>query len=162
EVLQRLLRKDPRDRYQSAEAVHADLEMIDSALRRGDGEPDFVVGLRDRRGTVTEAAFVGRARELGKLDALVQQVSEGRAARAALPQLAEAFGLKSSTVLGPETFGEARSIQALAHLLDALGSSKRPALIILDDCQWADDLAVKLMLQWAWTRERRREAGSHV
>ena len=33
EVVQRLLRKDPRDRYQSAAAVLADLESIAAAIR---------------------------------------------------------------------------------------------------------------------------------
>ncbi len=36
EVIQRLLRKDPRDRYQSAAAVLADLEVISTAVVQGD------------------------------------------------------------------------------------------------------------------------------
>lgn len=43
EVIQRLLRKDPRDRYQSAEAVLVDLEHIAESLRAGRQEPSFVV-----------------------------------------------------------------------------------------------------------------------
>jgi signal transduction histidine kinase/CheY-like chemotaxis protein/tetratricopeptide (TPR) repeat protein len=227
EIFQRLLRKDPRDRYQTAEAVLADLTLIEDALRRGDREPDFVVGLYDRRRTVTEAAFVGRTRELEQLDEQIKQVRHGHsslvvvetesgggktrlldelaqrgrreglwvlrgrgssqvgqhpfqildgvldeiisvaaseplqahrlheylddrrdAVIAALPRLAEALDWKTSAMLGPEAFGEARSIQALVHFLNGLGSELRPALIILDDCQWADELAVKLIVQW--------------
>ena len=77
EELRRLLRKDPRDRYQTAEAVLSDLTKIADALSRGEREPDFVVGLRDRRCTVAEAAFVGRARELEAFGVEMQHVREG-------------------------------------------------------------------------------------
>ncbi|MDD4789771.1 MAG: serine/threonine-protein kinase, partial [Pirellulales bacterium] len=49
EVIQRLLRKDPRDRYQSAEAVLNDLEAIAEGLRGGGADPVVVIGARDRR-----------------------------------------------------------------------------------------------------------------
>src|SRR5437868_5052643 len=68
EVIQRLLRKDPRDRYQSAEAVRADLDTLAEALERGIAEPALVVGLRDRRRTLTEPAFVGRDNAVGGTD----------------------------------------------------------------------------------------------
>ena len=44
EVIQRLLRKDPRDRYQTANAVLADLNVIAQALQNGESEPALVVG----------------------------------------------------------------------------------------------------------------------
>jgi len=241
EVLHRLLRKDPRDRYQTADAVLADLATIEAALESGEREPTFVVGLHDRRRTLTEAAFVGRTRELeqfdkqiaglrlgrssvvsvetvsgaGKtrlldefahrsrqqgiwilrgagsnqvgqrplqlLDGVVQEILNRIAAEpafavelrnhlgdqwgticAALPALAEMMGSQPDEVLGPEAFGEARSVQALIHLLDALGATSRPALVILDDCQWADELALKLISQWAETRDQRHSPTGHV
>ncbi len=224
ELIQRLLRKDPRDRYQTAHAVVMDLERIADSLREGAGEPAVAVGLHDRRPTLTEPAFVGRRDELARLDDQVQRTRAGwtgtvlveaesgggksrllaeiavrgvqsgmwvlrgqgseqvgqrpfevlsgvvagmiAAARsepalveafrlrlaehfdavcAALPDLARDFGWETSSGLGPEAFGEARSIQALAALLDAMGTRARPALIILDDCQWADELTFKLL-----------------
>jgi len=236
EMIQRLLRKDPRDRYQSAAAVLADLDTIDQSLRSGNREPDFVVGLYDRRRTLTEPAFVARTGELEQLDAQIQRARAGRpslaiiesesgggktrlldelaqrgaraglcalrgqgssevgqhpyqlldgivreivaaqtsapqrfaalrerlgdqlsAVSAALPELAQALGWESEDLLGPEAFGEARTIQALAEFLDALGSEQSPALIVLDDCQWADELALKLIARWA---ETRAETGS--
>src|SRR5204863_312076 len=69
EVIQRLLRKDPRDRYQSAQAVGSDLTVIAEALERGESEPALVVGLHDQRRTLTEPAFVGRGQELAALTA---------------------------------------------------------------------------------------------
>lgn len=240
EVVQRLLRKDPRDRYQSADAVLADLEKIELALQEGDREPDFVVGARDRRSTVTEPAFVARTRELELLDAQLERVrgpvgslcvieaeSGGGKTRmldelaqrgtrqgfwvlrglgssdvgqrpfhvlrgivqeivnvarhdpawfqdirqqledqrdalcSVLPDLGTAIGWESDQILLPEAFGEARSIQALSKFLDTLGSAERPALIILDDCQWADELAIKLVKHWAETRQA-ASTGQHV
>lgn len=237
EVIQRLLRKDPRDRYQSAEAVLADLTQIIAALDKGLGDPPLVVGLRDRRRTLTEPAFVGRDAELAALDLQGDRAGQGegglvlleaesgggksrllleaaqRSARrgfrvfrgqgldqtaqrpfqvlvgvaaelihackteaglaqdvetrlgeqrnavcAALPELAETLGSPSTEILGPESFGQARSLQALATLLDALGTADRPALVVLDDCQWADELTLRLLGAWQRRRIDRRGA----
>ena len=77
EVVQRLLRKDPRDRYQSAQAAAADLAVIADALAQGESEPSFVVGLHDRRRTLTEPAFVGRGQELATLAAQLNRTQNG-------------------------------------------------------------------------------------
>jgi signal transduction histidine kinase/tetratricopeptide (TPR) repeat protein len=231
DVIERLLRKDPRDRYQSAEGARADLAAIADALARGESDPAVVVGASDRRRTLTEPAFVGRADELAALDLGLARAREGRgelifveaesgggktwvldelarrsaesgawilrgrgldqaaqrpfevlagvsaellaaartepgladAVRArlgehreatctALPELAEVLG-PAPRELGPEAFGETRSLAALGALLDALGGRGRPAVVLLDDCQWADELTLKLLRDW-----RRREA----
>lgn len=76
----------------------------------------------------------------------------------ALPECAELFGRRAAHPLGPETLGEVRSIEALSALLNALGAEGDPALIILDDCQWADDLSLRLLPFW---RER-PEQGRYV
>lgn len=234
----RLLSKDPADRYQTAGAVLADAEEIALALERGVAEPGVVVGLHDRRRSLTEPAFVGRVVELATLQELLGSAGQGRgglvlveaesgggktrlldelahqAARsgawvlrgqgvdqaaqrpfwllqgvaeevvsaagadpglaqalrhrvgdraaavvAALPELAPALGEQNTADVGPEAYGEVRSLEALLSLLDALGSPGRPALVVLDDCQWADRLTVKLLLRW---QERVRASGSHV
>src|SRR5436305_3881337 len=49
QLVQRLLRKDPRDRYQSAEGAQADLQTIARMLREGDRDPAIVLGVADRR-----------------------------------------------------------------------------------------------------------------
>ena len=77
EVIQRLLRKDPRDRYQSAEAVLNDLEAIAEGLRGGGADPVVVIGARDRRDTLTEPAFVTRGAELDRLDTQIQRTRGG-------------------------------------------------------------------------------------
>jgi len=227
EVIQRLLRKNPRDRYQSAEAVVGDLRVIADAILRGESEPALVVGLLDRRRTLTEPAFVGRGKELAALNSQLERTQQGhgglvlleaesgggksrllsecalrgaqqgiwilrgqgldqaaqqpfqlltgvargltatvrmepgiekkirtgladhiKAACSALPELATAFGPDAAGKPGPDSFGETRSVQALAALLDTLGTTGRPALVLLDDCQWADQLTLKVLSYW--------------
>mgnify|MGYP001015510822 CR=1 FL=1 len=227
ELVQRLLHKDPRDRYQTAAAVLADLNAIINALARGIEEPSHVVGCQDRRRVLTEPAFVGRQRELKQIEQSMAVAAAGAAqliileaesgggksrllgeiaARAvqngmwvlrgqglqqvgqqpyrlfggvvaeliaesrsnpdfarqlyeglgdqadaiadALPQLAEGLGWKTSRVSGPAAFAETRSVQAVAALLNLLGAWKRPVLLMLDDCQWADELTLKVVRHW--------------
>ncbi len=228
EMLQRLLRKEPGERYQSAEAALRDLEEILEALSHGEPDPPLVVGLRDRRRMLAEPAFVGRGGELAAMglqvsraasgdggvvlmeaesgggktrllvelgqqsaqsgawmlrgggveqaaqrpfqvlsgvaagvliaarsdpqfaESLWERLGEHRAAVAeALPELADILGVDTAEALGPEQFGEIRSLAALETLLDALGTHDRPVLIMLDDCQWADELSLKLLVQWS-------------
>ena len=79
EVIQRLLRKDPRDRYQSAEAVLADLEAIRVALENGETEPAVVIGAHDVRQTLSEPAFVARSHELTSIDEQIAHARNGQA-----------------------------------------------------------------------------------
>ena len=72
----------------------------------------------------------------------------GDAVAAAVPPLAAVLGSGDGSGLGPEAFGEARSLDALAALLDALGSPDRPALVLLDDGQWADGAVTRLLARW--------------
>ncbi|MBN1911085.1 MAG: response regulator [Pirellulales bacterium] len=241
DLLQRLLRKNPENRYQTARAVLKDIEAITEWLERGSQGDAPIVGLYDRRPTLTEPALVGRQDELAQLDEQIKRVIRGRASTvfletqsgggktrllrelsiravqsgmwvlqgqgservgtkpfqvltgivegliaegetdpllaeelrsrlgehldavcAALPELAESFGWETSGALGPEAFGETRSIQALTVFLDALGAGSRPVLIALDDYQWADDMTVKLVAHWHSTRSHAKDANCRV
>ncbi len=233
EAIQRLLRQDPRDRYQSASAALDDFEAIADALNRGINEPAIVVGRHDFRKTLTDPSFVARSDELPVLEAELENAREGKgglalleaqsgggksrlleelarsatrlgmrvlrgqgldqsalrpfevlvgvargllaAARtepelteslrdrlgdqaegvcAALPELASLLGTGATQPLGPESFGEIRSIQALAALFDAMGADRRPTLVLLDDCQWADETTLKLLDHWQRRHDR--------
>jgi PAS domain S-box-containing protein len=241
DLVQRLLRKDPRDRYQSAAAALADLEVIAGALDRGDPEPVLVLGALDRRQTITEPAFIGRRSEIEALDAAVCGASGGegglirlesesgggktwlldevarRSTRkgswvlrgqgrdqaaqrpfqvlegvtdelvsalgsdrelaqgiarglgghldtvgAIFPHLAGVLRASPSVGLGPEEYAEARGLPALAALLDALGTPERPAVVLLDDCQWADELSIRLLGHWERDGEPKRRRRRHV
>jgi serine/threonine protein kinase len=76
-VVQRLLRKDPAERYQTAAAAAADLTAIADGLRRGVREPPVIVGLHDRRQALTEPSFVARTAELAALADLVRAAAGG-------------------------------------------------------------------------------------
>jgi signal transduction histidine kinase/tetratricopeptide (TPR) repeat protein len=241
ELVQRLLAKNPRDRYQSARAVLADLDEIASALERGVREPAVAIGSRDAGRALTEPVFVGRdderrvfdhaiagladggprlilvegdsgagktrlldevavlasqhgawvlrgqssdraaRRPLQILDRLVDEVAAaGRAepplgdalrarlgehldaARGALPQLTGILGPAARRSLGPEAFGEGRTLTALAALIDALGTPARPAVILLDDCQWLDELSLKLLDRWHREHEAEERRSASV
>ncbi|MDQ2649240.1 MAG: diguanylate cyclase, partial [Actinomycetota bacterium] len=71
---------------------------------------------------------------------------------AALPDLAGPLRARPPQGLGPEQYAEARSVDALAALLDSLGSGDHPALVVLDDCQWADGLTISLLARWQAAR----------
>ncbi|MGB8650345.1 MAG: AAA family ATPase, partial [Mycobacteriales bacterium] len=225
-VLQRLLRKEPAERYQSAFALVADLNAIQAALREGDDDPRLVIGRLDQRRSLTDPAFVGRDAELATLHALVgslrkggsglvlleadsgggksrllsevavqaetldvsvlhgqgvaqaaqrpftllhgvaqalvtavehdpmrreqllQRLGEGAGAVVrALPGLGPALGISTDEDSGPEQFGEQRSLAALHQLLSALACPAHPVLLVLDDCQWADRLTVRLLAE---------------
>ena len=69
---------------------------------------------------------------------------------AALPQMAQVLTdpAENARDLGPEAYGETRSIAALRALLDALGALPEPVVVLLDDCQWADGPTLRLLSQW--------------
>jgi hypothetical protein len=71
DVIARLLAKDPRDRYQSAQAALWDI----SAISKNES-PNLVIGLHDRRDHLTEALFVGREKEMDSLER-AQALTEG-------------------------------------------------------------------------------------
>jgi signal transduction histidine kinase/tetratricopeptide (TPR) repeat protein len=230
QIVERLLRKQPDDRYQSAGAVLADVDELRTRLAAGEPDPPITVGAHDHRPTLTEPAFVGRSADLAVLSeearstragngglilleaesgggksrlleefgrrcaqegcwvltgqgidqaasrpfTLLDGVADGVLARAhrdeqfaarlrtdladaelainaALPALRPVLGAGDDELLGPEEHGEHRSVQALTRLLDSLGDAERPAVVLLDDCQWADELTVSLLN--AWQRE---------
>ena len=61
-----------------AAAVLADLAALQLAWESGERDPHIVIGLHDRRRTLTEAAFVGRASELEQLDRQISKLRLGR------------------------------------------------------------------------------------
>ncbi len=93
--------------------------------------------------------IVGTESQQGQANGLRERIGDwAPAAVAALPALGEMFGQIDHADLGPEAFGETRNIDALSALLDALGRDDRPALVLLDDCQWVDDMTIELLGRW--------------
>lgn len=229
QIADRLLRRDPAERYQTAAGLAHDLDVLAEALDRGVAEPSFVLGSRDRRETLAEPGFVGREDQIAELEGQVRRTALGHgglalvgaesgggksrllaevarripervlclngqgldqaaqrpfqvlsgvvrdlarsaahgdlaervrtrlgdeapAVAVAFPELAAALRVEAPAHLGPDEFGEVRTIQALSTLLDAIGSPEQPALVVLDDCQWADDLSARLLAHWHASR----------
>lgn len=75
ELIQKLLRKDPSDRYQKAEAVLADIEDIADVYVRGKVR-SIVVGASDNRATLTEPTFIARSNELEVIQNVVSNTKK--------------------------------------------------------------------------------------
>jgi diguanylate cyclase (GGDEF)-like protein/PAS domain S-box-containing protein len=72
----------------------------------------------------------------------------------AAPSLEPLLQGTESTKL-PEEYGRARSIEALSAMLDAAGTHDEPALVILDDCQWAQANVAEVLARFG------RQHGAH-
>jgi len=66
----------------------------------------------------------------------------------ALPRLAKLLDAETTDREDSSPAGESRTLAALVAFLDALGSKDCPAVVILDDCQWAADLVYGLLQRW--------------
>ncbi|QDU57938.1 ATP-binding protein [Aeoliella mucimassa] len=225
--IQRLLRKDPCDRYQTAVAALVDLEAISKHLESPESNSNIVLGSRDRRDTLTEPAFVGRSEQMttlteamddaengrkvlvsiegesgsgksrllaemlrhaskqgfrvlrgiganevsstpfrlldGVVDGLLAEIASDPKLRStltallgdrlqtvvsALPELQTVLAYDEQWV-APEETGEARTLEALVLFLESLGHLGKPTLLLLDDCQWADELTYKLLRRFS-------------
>lgn len=65
----------------------------------------------------------------------------------AVPSLEPVLQTAESTQL-PDEYGRARSTEALSALLGAAGRSEEPALVVLDDCQWAQSVAAEVLTRF--------------
>lgn len=211
-VIQRLLAKAPRDRYQTARGALADVERLQADLTAGRDDATFPLGLRDQRTVLGEPAMVGRGDEIevllgavkraptvssvesvsgGGKSRLLREVALRAAGSGALVVLAHADRRRATppfpvlreilrilqgdggdpvramvaareTALRPlstppardadDVVGSARAVtRAVRHILEA-ASRVRPVLLLLDDCQWADESVLLLLRECADTR----------
>jgi len=99
------------------------------------------------------ASITAAARERPALAELLRQrlVGQELALATVLPQLEPVLRPSPQQNLGPETFGESRGIRALTSLLGALGTEAEPVVVLLDDCQWADELTLRAIESWQQT-----------
>ncbi|MDX6690490.1 MAG: hypothetical protein QOG15_1947 [Solirubrobacteraceae bacterium] len=81
---------------------------------------------------------------------------------AALPRLSQLLGRRGASEAGLEEHGQLRTTRALRILLDALGTARQPALVLLDDCQWADEMTLRLLREWHALRDGPGGEGQHV
>lgn len=95
---------------------------------------------------------------------LTRSVGDGLGALCeVVPELQEILAApQGSGVAGPESFGQARSVMALVSLLDALGTEQKPAVVLLDDAQWVDELMARVLREWAGPRPGQVQTRRHV
>ena len=92
------------------------------------------------RRSETDEAFAGRMRA-----ALGEETAE---LTAAMLQLSGLFAGIGAELGGSVAVHRQRTLQVLTSMLDVLGSAARPALVLLDDCQWADEATLELLREW--------------
>ena len=78
ELVMRLLRRDPRERYQDVAAVLADVTEVQRTLASPGDQHGGPIGTTDLRSTLTEPSLVGRQRELQWADRALEQAAAGR------------------------------------------------------------------------------------
>jgi diguanylate cyclase (GGDEF)-like protein len=112
-------------RNRSAQSPYQVLEgVIDAVARRMESDEPFAERLR------------GRLRD------------QAEALATAMPQLASRLGAGGNETQNGSSRQRVASMQGLKTLLDLLGTCDHPALVILDDCQWADEATVELLFEW--------------
>lgn len=79
--IDKLICKEPRERYQTALAALFDVDKILTFIDEGDISPKFVIGTADRRTVLIEPAFVGREMQALKLRAGIEEAEAGRFAK---------------------------------------------------------------------------------
>jgi len=156
EVLQRLLRKEPAERYQSASALAADLTALHDAVEAGESEPRLVIGRLDQRRTLTDPAFVGRDAELRALTTLLGEVAAGGSGLVVLD--AESGGGKSR-LLAEMTQTAAREGVTVLHGQGVAQSGARPFTLLHGV---ADGLQAVLERDPALAERLREELGEQV
>ncbi|KLU01903.1 two-component signal transduction [Rhodopirellula islandica] len=83
-LVDKLICKEPRDRYQSAAAVLHDVKAISHQLMTGGSAEDFVIGSADKRTVLIDPAFVGRDEHVRTLEKSLDNVIDGRSDRVLL------------------------------------------------------------------------------
>jgi signal transduction histidine kinase/tetratricopeptide (TPR) repeat protein len=103
--------------------------------------------------TGVAASIAAAVRERPALAETLRQrlVGQETALLTVLPQLEPVLQPAPEQSLGPESFGESRGIRALTSLIGALGTEAEPAVLLLDDCQWADELTLRAIENWHQT-----------
>jgi two-component system sensor kinase len=127
-------------------------------------------GRADRDGHTAFALFSGVAAGVvagcqSRPD-LVQQICTGLGDQlptviATLPELQTTLSWTEVQPPGAVA-AEAQTLSALVGFLNSLGSPEHPALVILDDCQWAHDLLYRLLLRWQVAQDEQPGPTRHV
>ena len=125
EIVQKLLAKQPEDRYQTAEAVRADIDLGAATVPSSEDVLPFTLGRTDSRGQLTLPRKVyGREDEIAKLTELAVRAGEGESL---IVQLIGAQGIGKQS-LAKMFASQFRAEGGLTALLDASRGDAREEL----------------------------------
>ncbi len=77
EFIEKLIQKEPRERYQSAQSALFDVAQILTRLSNDESTPGFVIGSADQRTELIDPAFVGRDEQIETLERGLDDVKNG-------------------------------------------------------------------------------------
>ena len=100
--IDKLTQKEPRDRYQSAEAALFDATEIQKIIGKERSARDFVLGSVDHREELIDPAFVGREQTVGVILGQMQRTCEG--------------DFSSGLILSPSGLGKTRLLTEVARI----------------------------------------------
>ena len=100
--IDKLTQKEPRDRYQSAEAALFDATEIKKIIGKERSARDFVLGSVDHREELIDPAFVGREQTVGVILGQMQRTCEG--------------DFSSGLILSPSGLGKTRLLTEVARI----------------------------------------------
>ncbi len=78
DIVARLLRRDPRDRYETAIGLLHDLELVAAEMDQSRREIAFPIGTRDTRQTLTESNLIGREQEIRQVGDAIEAARQGK------------------------------------------------------------------------------------
>ncbi|MCG3205555.1 MAG: Serine/threonine-protein kinase PknD [Elusimicrobia bacterium] len=77
-IIQKCLKKDPLDRYQTAHAIQEDLKMVEEHIEKHISDSQFVPGLYDIRPTLADPALISRGEDVFRLKDLLKGLRQGK------------------------------------------------------------------------------------
>ena len=127
-------------------------------LFRGQGLKGTSRGLSIFDGTV-EDVLAAAANEPEFRDQLLARIETELGCLTSVFPTLKTLQDSDSPKTAPGNLNEQRVARALSKYLNSLGSKSNPALVILDDCQWADSQTYATLQRWIIDRDR---SDSHV
>jgi signal transduction histidine kinase len=122
--------------------------LVDDLVRQAAADPGFAVEFARRL-----------APDAGPLCDLLPELKHLLSVTGSAPDQPDAAHPAAVTT---EYIGRTRLVGILVRFLDSLGVSGRPALVTLDDCQWADELTLEVLEAWAADAADPAAAPRHV
>lgn len=149
DMIDRLLLKDPLDRYQTVDGVLHDTLLL---LQNNKSTSRVVIGQADKRKTISSPSFVDRSVSLKKIQEILHSTQKGNGQVVCvegLPGEGKTKLLHEIEKIAPSgtscVYGDAEFLNAK---LSSEGTKEHPVFLIFDDFHWADESGFRAIEEW--------------